>query len=444
MIIKNPKEFDKLFTDFSDAVKEKKYAKIAYQLWNKIKNSLCALGEKDFVEIKNDADSIRVQFHINRNVSEFIFSWDDCTFGNFLYDKLFKTEIVGIRDTLEEKPYNWKADYMQSSPVDNGEWWGDDVRPLKLTYVGDDAKLPLKHGDLCLQTSDNEYIKINPSPLDSGKCITIAGDCVQPNTGSIDISDYATVENVSYAIATKADKEEINNIYAIIDEIKQTAGIGLFDNKKGKNDMKNVFNFDFGPVESECIRMSMYGLAVKNIDGVFVSYDAAAGRLVDVDILNFNGNKFLYKMPVAIKDVKVGDIIVHMRRPVFVTDVQKNSITAVDPHDGEMKTVLLTRSPFGFDFATKVVNFLGDFSAATPDNPFGNMWMFMMMDGDNKDNMLPLMMMMGQGNANMNPMMMYMMMQDKGDMKDVLPFMMMMGQNPFAVPAPIPAVAVAQ
>lgn len=445
--VKDRIEFDKLFTDFGDAVKEKKYAKMSYQLWNKIKNNLCALGEKDFIEIKNDADNIRVQFHAYGNVSEFIFSWDDCSFGNFLYDKLFKIEIVGIRDTLEEKPYNWKADYMQSSPVDNGEWWGevdkplityvgDDVRPLKLTYVG---------GDLCLKASEDEYVKINPSSVDSWKDVVItAGDCIQPDACSVNIPGYATVESVSDAIATKADKAEINTIYDIIDEIKQTAGIGLFDNEKGKNDMKNVFNFDFGPVESECIRMSMYGLAVKNIDGVFVSYDAAAGRLVDVDILNFNGNKFLYKMPVAIKDVKVGDIIVHMRRPVFVTDVQKNSIIAVDPHDGEMKTVLLTRSPFGFDFATKVVNFLGDFSAATPDNPFGNMWMFMMMDGDNKDNMLPLMMMMGQGNANMNPMMMYMMMQDKGDMKDVLPFMMMMGQNPFAVPAPISAPAVAQ
>ena len=435
MIVKNPKEFDKLFTDFSDAVKEKKYTKIAYQTWNKIKNSLCActLGEKNFVEIKNNADNIRVQFHINGDVDEYVFSWDDCSFGNFLHDKFFANRVVkaeiGIRDFLEEKPYNWKADYMQSSPVDNGEWWGEVDSPLKLTYVGD---------DLCLKTSDNECVKVNASSHDNWKDVSIVGDCIQPDIWSVNIPGYATVESVSDAIATKANKEEVNTIYEIIDEIKQTAGAGLFDNKKGKNDMKNVFNFDFGPVESECIRMSMYGLAVKNIDGVFVSYDAAAGRLVDVDILNFNGNKFLYKMPVAIKDIKVGDIIVHMRRPVFVTDIQKNSITAVDPHDGEMKAVLLTRSPFGFDFATKVVNFLGDFSAATPDNPFGNMWMFMMMDGDNKDNMLPLMMMMNQGNANMNPMMMYMMMQDKGDMKDILPFMMMMGQNPFAAPAPIP------
>lgn len=425
MITKNPKEFDKLFTDFSDAVKEKKYAKMPYQTWNKVKDSLRALGAKDFVEIFRRAGSLVTKFHDHGNVAEYIFSWDDCSFGSFLNDKLFanKTEI-GIRDTLEERPYNWKADYMDPPLKNNGGWLGEVDNSPKLTYVGD---------DICLKTSKDEWVNICPSSV-----YNLKSTITDENGCSITIPGYATVESVSDAIATKADKEEINSIYEVIDEIKQTAGIGLFDNKKGKNDMKNVFNFDFGPVESEYIRMSVYGLAVTNADGVFVSYDAAAGRLVDVDILNFNGNKFLYKMPVAIKDIKVGDIVVHMRRPVFVTDIQKNSITAVDPHDGEIKTVLLTRSPFGFDFATKVVNFLGDFTAATPDNPFGNMWMFMMMDdNDDKANLLPMMMMMGQGNANMNPMMMYMMMQGKDDMKDVLPFMMMMGQNPFAAPAPI-------
>lgn len=437
MITKNPKEFDKLFTEFSDAVKEKKYTKMPYQTWNKVKESLRALGAKDFVEIYNKAGNSVIKFHNHGNITEYLFSWDDCSFGSFLNDKLFanKTEI-GIRDTLEERPYNWKADYMEPPLKSGGEWLCEVDNPLELTYVG---------GNLCLKTSKDEHVKINPSSLEvTGNCIQPNGcSIIQPNEWRLDIPGYATVESVSDAIATKADKEEINNIYEAIDEIKQTAGIGLLDDKKGKNDMKNVFNFNFGPVKSEHIRMSMYGLAVMNGEGVFVSYDEAAGRLVDVDILNFDGNRFLYKMPVAVKDIKVGDIIVHMHRPVFVTDIQKNSITAVDPYDGEMKTVLLTRSPFGFDFATKVINFLGDFTAATPDNPFGNMWMFMMMDEDNKDNMLPLMMM-AQGNANMNPMMMYMMMQGKDDMKDVLPLMMMMGQNPFAVPAPIAGPTVAQ
>lgn len=448
-MILSKEKFDKLFTDFSDAVKEKKYAKMPYQTWNKIKNSLCTLGEKDFVEIKNNADNIRVQFHTNGNVSEFIFSWNDCSFGSFLNVKnnctayatssdfnKTATEFTyaGVRDALENS--NWEKVYQCQ--------WDKPQIDMQI----EDGTLYTKSGDEWVKTIDLDAKSIIGSITDDGvlgEPITVLGEPITDDKNSVFIPGYATVEDVSDAIATKADKEEVHDIYKVIDEIKQTAGVGLFvDNKKGKNDMNNVFNFDFGPVESECIRMSMYGLAVKNVDGVFVSYDAVAGRLVDVDILNFNGNKFLYKVPVAIKDIKVGDIVVHMRRPVFVTDIQKNSITAVDPHDGEMKTVLLTRSPFGFDFATKVVNFLGDFTAATPDNPFGNMWMFMMMDDNNdKSNLLPLMMM-AQGNANMNPMMMYMMMQDRDDMKDILPFMMMMGQNPFVVPAPITEPAVAQ
>ena len=412
-----------------------------YQTWNKIRNSLCALGAKDFVEICRKAGNLSTKFHINGNITEYTFNWDDHSFGSFLNDQYdciasyatssdfnkTATEFTyaGVRDALENS--NWEKAYQWDKPQ---------------------IDVPITDGIL-YTNSNGEWVKT--TDLDAKSIIgdltdiCVLGEPITADKKSAFIPGYATVEDVSAAIATKVDKEEVCGIYKVIDEIKQTAGVGLFvDNKKGKNDMNNVFNFDFGPVESECIRMSMYGLAVKNVDGVFVSYDATAGRLVDVDILNFNGNKFLYKVPVAIKDIKVGDIVVHMRRPVFVTDIQKNSITAVDPHDGEMKTVLLTRSPFGFDFATKVVNFLGDFTAATPDNPFGNMWMFMMMDDNNdKSNLLPLMMM-AQGNANMNPMMMYMMMQDRDDMKDILPFMMMMGQNPFVVPAPITEPAVAQ
>jgi hypothetical protein len=430
VITKNKTEFDKLFTDFSNAVKEKKYAKMPYQTWNKIKNSLCALGEYGFVEIKNDADGIRVQFHDKVYVNDFRFSWDDCSFGNFLYDKFFTNRAVktaiGIKDTLEEKPYTWKADYMQASPVDSGEWWSAVDKPLKLTYVD---------GNLCLKASEDERVIINPSSIDNWKDIVIAGDCAQPKACSVDIPDYATVESVSSAIATKADKAEINNIYAVIDEIKQTAGVGLFDNKKGKNDMKNVFNFDFGPVESESIRMSMYGIAVKDASGTFVSYDINNDNIMDVDVFNFDGRKFLFKMPVAVKDVKAGDVVIHARKPMFVVSVETKSLKVVDPINGEKKEIMLTRSPFGFDFATKVVNLFDNIgrnaAPASADNPFGNMWMFMLLGKEDEaidSNLLPFMLM-NNGSMNMNPMMMYMLMNKDKSSASLLPIMMMMNNN---------------
>jgi hypothetical protein len=205
-------------------------------------------------------------------------------------------------------------------------------------------------------------------------------------------------------------------------------------NEKENDEMKNIVNFDFGPCTgSDNIRMSVYGIAVKNANGTFVSYDAANAAIMDVDVFNFDGAKFLYKMPVAIKDIKVGDVVIHARKPMFVTDIAVNdkSLKVVDPVSGEKKEIILTRSPFGFDFATKIVNFLGNIggnSAANADNPFGNLWMFMLMnDNGDTDNILPFMLM-SQNGGNIDPMMMFALMGNKGD-TSWLPFLMMSNAN---------------
>ena len=123
--------------------------------------------------------------------------------------------------------------------------------------------------------------------------------------------------------------------------------------------------------------------------------------------------------------------MIHQGVPMFVQNVVKTnkSLVVIDPVNGERKEIMLARSPFGFDFATKIVNFLGDMTAitASDDNPFGNMWMLLAMSGDNKNmsDMLPLMMM-SQGN--MDPMMMFFLMGT--DNKDnMLPLIYMMNQN---------------
>lgn len=201
--------------------------------------------------------------------------------------------------------------------------------------------------------------------------------------------------------------------------------------KENKKEMKG-FNFDFGPVKTDSVKISVYGLAVKNTNGTYVSYDATSGNLMDVDILNFDGSKFLYKMPVAIKDVKVGDIVIHNRVPMFVTSVGSDAKTlvVVDPVNGEKKEIMLTRSPFGFDFATKIVNIIGNMSADA-NNPFGNMWMFALASGDGKDNsfadLAPLMLM-SRGNLNIDPMMMYVL-ASGGKNDSLLPLMFMMNKS---------------
>lgn len=215
------------------------------------------------------------------------------------------------------------------------------------------------------------------------------------------------------------------------------------NNEKENNKMKN-FNFDFGPCNPETIRMSMYGLAIKNSTGTWVSYNSATKQIIDVDVLNFDGAKFLYKMPVALKEVKAGDIVVHNRKPMFVTAPStdgSNALQVVDIYAGEEKCIVPAVSPFGFNFVTKVVSLFGNMmttSQATAENPFGNAFMmYALMSDENTDNMLPLMLMAQNGN-NINPFMMMMLCDDKGSSNKNLMAMMAMSGMFNNTPAPIP------
>ena len=212
--------------------------------------------------------------------------------------------------------------------------------------------------------------------------------------------------------------------------------INKLNNKNEKENKKmKGFNFDFGPCTNDNIRMSMYGIAIKNQNGEWVSYNPSTGEIINVDIFNFDGRKYMFKMPVALKDVAVGDVVIHQKKAMIVLEVcgDESGIVVVDTHAGEEKKIIPTSNMFGFNFVTKVVSMFSAFAAApTPDAPFGNFLPFLMMDGDNKD-IDPMMMMFMMNGGNMgdmfsNPMMMYFLMKDNGN-DNMLPLMMMMGQG---------------
>lgn len=246
------------------------------------------------------------------------------------------------------------------------------------------------------------------------------------------LDDGSSVKAVAKSGETKSYvsyKEEFDSLKEDVAKMKET--------KKKEEEKVNMkgFNFDFGPCTNDNVKMSMYGLAVQNNAGVWVSYNAKSGELIDVDILNFDGRKFMFKMPVAIKDIAVGDIIVHNRIPMFVVDVA-NGIKAVDPRAGEKKEIIPTTNMFGFNFVTKVVSMFNAMGQApTPDAPFGNMLPFMLLSEDNKDiDPMMLMLMMNGGNTTgfdmSNPMMLYFLMGKDGKAgNDMLPLMLMMQAN---------------
>ena len=202
------------------------------------------------------------------------------------------------------------------------------------------------------------------------------------------------------------------------------------DDRKEKENMdtNKMFNFDFGPVASH-IRMSPYGLAIKSADNKFVSYDKESGSVVDVEVFNFDAQKFLYKMPVPVSQVAVGDVVVHMRKPMFVREVKGNVVSVVDIYNAEAKDILPVKSPFGFNFITKIVSLI-DMSGANAETPFGNMLPLLMMgEGQDFKDILPLMLMTGNtgafGNMNQNSLLWFAMMSDKGNTNDMLPFLLM-------------------
>ena len=181
--------------------------------------------------------------------------------------------------------------------------------------------------------------------------------------------------------------------------------------EKGDTNM-NKLGLDFGSCKNDNIKLSPYGIAVKNLKiGTWVSYDVKTKKVINVNDFVFNGS-YLYKMPVALKDIKAGDVVLHNKTPMYVEGVKDDKLLVVDPVDAEEKIVLPLANMFGFNFITKIVSVV-DLSAAAPseDSPFGNLLPFMLMsDGDIDPAML---MFMNGGTTNINPMMLYFLMDNK-------------------------------
>ena len=259
-------------------------------------------------------------------------------------------------------------------------------------------------------------------------------------------TNYATTTDWTYTNKSDATGYTINGTYSIDNTIQSEIGEikaqldqiinNKSEKKKEKKDMNFFKNFEFGPVKNDTVRLSPYGLAVKNLDGSWVSYDAASDSIIDVDVFNFEGKNLIYKIPAAPHTVRAGDMIVHQGKGMYVVaDVCEGDtcVSVIDPRAGESKEILFTKSPFGFTFIVKLVSLL-DMSGidANPDNPFGNLWPLAMMGDKDCDaaTMMAMMMMMNSEGCNFdmsNPMMMYALMS--GDNKDMLLPMILMANR---------------
>lgn len=473
--------FDELFEKFNKEVKNKQYKKFDYDAWRKIRKTIkehCSRVDNKIVPTSIHFDIGTKEVFIDETVSKFHF--DDKSFGQFLVNELNPKFILEY--VISKKPttaeLDWKREMItndknniikQHEEINN--YYNDVNEHYEKIYTGADKYSPayataqpsnlswnsITSGSVVnttaatattmttnTETVDGFTIDWN-APTSTTKPIT---NTVKPDGFTI---NWNTTTNTTkpinaddlISVAKLNTKVDVINPYAdqvsicYDDLCKNCKNYEKKDNEEKENKMKG-FNFDFGKITNDSIRMSMYGMAVKNASGVWTAYDKGTGDLMDVDVFNFDGSNFLFKMPVAIKDIAVGDVVIHARKPMFViSKTEAGDLIAIDPVAGEKKTIMPTRSPFGFNFATKIISLFDSLmpavEAPSADNPFGNMWMLMLLDdksdkSDMKDMLVPMMLMsQASGSTNtFNPMML--MLMNDSDMKDMAIPLMLMNQ----------------
>ena len=430
-------EYQKLIEQFNNLVKTKDFKPLDYKDYRKIAGKyLKGLVSKVIIEFV-DESHFTITFYPTK---ETIYAGNifDLSFGTFI--NYFNFEEVPKEVMEKSNSYDIWGNGISNS-INN-----TDSTSYQTT------------------TSCPDYTRTNQVSIDSNSYDFLTYDTVtkpwyieETAVSRInDIEEKVRINGVKVKEDIDCVQDKLDNLTKKVDKIRQVSDMlgcriseleeeqekcnERKDNEKTMNTNK-MFNFDFGFVDSN-IRMSPYGMAIRNADGRYVSYDVKTGSVIDVEPFNFEGHRLMMKMPVAIKDVAVGDIVIHNHKPMFVISTG-DKITAIDIYNGEEKTILLTKNMFGFDFVVKVISFI-NFSGASAENPFGNMWPLFMLSDRNTElglngtnemdskSMFMLMAIMGQmsgspANLFQNPMFLFAFLNDSdssnGNMKDFLMFM---------------------
>jgi hypothetical protein len=245
-----------------------------------------------------------------------------------------------------------------------------------------------------------ETVKISESSLSAD---TISGTIsssspylnshqIYDTSTSTSYSTTTTWPSYSYGLSTVATTDDLSQLTNRVTALETK----INSNERKEPNTMNMFsalNLDFGPVASNIIRISPFGLAIKTANREWHTYDAANQKIVDVSDFSFSlgDTPILYKMPVAPTAVAVGDLILHNGVPVYVIDFENAAnkaagIIVIDTDSNERKTILPVCNVFNFNFVTKVVSLFNFgtganslFGTPSADQPFGNILPMMMM-----------------------------------------------------------------
>lgn len=378
MIVWTKQEWLKELDKFSSMVKEsKKYERVPYSVWCSLTkipdghNIQMVLASCFYYVITITDGIIARDINLDQEAPSFI---------QFLKDKYStltvtlilnaNTEVIPIKKLLDVAALHENNSMTNCATVaSNSATFTPNTVLNNYDYIG-------STGTAITDWSILDYadIKINNEPLTASK---INGTITLDNSGL-----NTTIQEAIKEAFNQMNKEEKEN-----------------------KDMNFFKNFEFGPVKNDSVRLSPYGLAVQNMDKAWVAYDGNQEAIIDVDVFNFEGKNLIYKIPAAPHTIHAGDMIVHQGKAMYVLhDVEEGdtSIVVIDPRAGESKEILPTRSPFGFNFVTKLVSLL-DMSGigANTDSPFGNLLPLALMGDKDCDagTMMAMMMMMNNGNC---------------------------------------------
>lgn len=366
------KDIDTLLGDFSVYASKDigQYKRIAYEKWKRLK----------------DVDSWEIRFSDD-------YTHEDCfysTLHNGITVRAIKGDPAGNSSETELFEFQTEDDSFGS--------YLDDIRGVGLLQ------------EMSSTFNDKIFTDIAVSTAKSSDAISALATSISNNCAGW-IDDISTTHTITI------DGDVILN-----------GSLKINEDKGDKKTMSMNLNLDFGNCKNDNIRLSPYGIAVRNAKlGTWVSYDPKGNKTIDVNDFVMDGT-YLYKLPVAVKDVKAGDVVLHNKVPMYVEKVENDRLLVIDPVESEEKIVLPITNMFGFNFVTKVVSIM-DMSGVAPtaDSPFGNMLPFMMASNGNID---PIMLMLMSGKTadfTSNPMMLYFLLDNKGNKNDnLLPLMMMM------------------
>ena len=195
-----------------------------------------------------------------------------------------------------------------------------------------------KNGSSLTTLTDNELLNAQLQSYNADKYT------FKPNeTSSISI-DSNWLHGLINGLREQADKEVTDTFNSKEKE------------KESKMDFSKILNIDFGKVPHTAeLKPSIYGVAVLGFDNRYRAYDKINDKVMDVTGMTFDTD-MLFKIPVAVSQVRVGDVIINASNYVTVTNVHPDgTFTVVDPKASEQKIAIPAKNMFGFDFVTKIM-----------------------------------------------------------------------------------------